>query len=156
MEVVDVSIFKPATFRAFFSSMFLSDGGQNQGSQSQCTSFIFFYIYLYPQCFSQTESRTRDPKVNVRLSFSSFFLFLAISSNFFSQTGSRIKDPKVNRRDVGLSSFSSFFYLTSYPTNPAGGGFMNKAKGMLHDLKDGGGSRKSSEGYTRPGNEGDY
>lgn len=154
MEVVDVSIFKPATFRAFFSSMFLSDGGQNQESQSQCTSFIFLYIYLYPQCFSQTESRTRDPKVNVRLSFSSFFL--AISSIFFSQTGSRIKDPKVNRRDVGLSSFSSFFYLTSYPTNPAGGGFMNKAKGMLHDLKDGGGSRKSSEGYTRPGNEGDY
>ena len=47
MEVVDVSIFKPATFRAFFSSMFLSDGGQNQGSQSQCTSFIFFFsIYI--------------------------------------------------------------------------------------------------------------
>lgn len=46
--------------------------------------------------------------------------------------------------------------LSNLFTNPAGG-FMSKAKGMLHDLKDGGnGNRGSSGGYTRPGNEGDY
>lgn len=99
MEVVDVSSLKPTTLRTFFSSIFLSDGTQDQGSQGQqtgCTS-IFFLIFLY---------------------------------------------------------------LIYYPTNPAGGGFMSKAKGMLHDLKDGGNKRGSGGdgggGYTQPGNEGDY
>ena len=34
---------------------------------------------------------------------------------------------------------------------------MSKAKEMLHDLKEGGNSKRGSGGgYTRPGNEGDY
>ena len=34
---------------------------------------------------------------------------------------------------------------------------MSKAKGMLHEFKDGGGSnRKSGDGYTKPGSQEDY
>ena len=96
MEVVDVSSLKPSKFHTFFSSKFLSDGAQDQGSQGQgqgqgqqtgCTS-IFFLILLY---------------------------------------------------------------LIYNPTNPAGG-FMSKAKGMLHDLKDGG-NRGSGGEYSQPGNQ---
>lgn len=62
-----------------------------------------------------------------------------------------------DRLYVHLLFFIFLLNLIYYPTNPAGGGFMSKAKEMLHDFKDGGNSRrKSGGGYTRPGNEGDY
>jgi hypothetical protein len=56
--------------------------------------------------------------------------------------------------------FFSFFLhmnLIHFLTNPAGGGgLISKAKDILHDMKDGGSGKRGGDGYSQPGNEGQY
>ena len=74
------------------------------------------------------------------------------------QTGSQGQQTGSQGQQTGCASFFSLtFSLSNLLCYLAGGGFMSKAKGMLHEFKEGGnGKRGSGGGYTQPGNEGDY
>lgn len=89
------------------------------------------------------------------------FFFSMFHSDGSQDQGSQGQQGQKTGSQGQQTGCTSIFFTPSFLSNlltyAAGGGFMSKAKGMLHDFKEGGnGKRGSGGGYTQPGNEGDY
>ena len=96
----------------FISSMFLSDGSQDQGSQGKCTSIFSHLSLSISSMFLSDGKQDQGSQAKcTSIFFPSFFL--SISSMVVSQTERRTRDL---RQDVRFIFFIFlFFYLTCYP-----------------------------------------